>query len=160
MSDPVKPSIGSLAIDCSSLGFLVDLPIGGQLGFLTEQPGFPDAVDEIVSNQAIFGAQAGVTQADVDAITTANSQIDQIDAILPAARKIVEMLEETRAKLDDERQRRVFSLAAMIEGRAKVVEDRVLLAKYEKTRAYRSASGVKAAKTRKKNKAANTVTES
>jgi hypothetical protein len=59
------------------------------------------------------------------------------------------MLGETRALLEDKRQRKIFNVAVSVERREK--EDPELLAKYEKTRAYRSAIAYKAAKTRKKN---------
>lgn len=153
MSDPIKPAaIGALAIDCSPLApFLVDLPRGGMRGLRVEHEGFAAAVAEVVAHQATVGVKAGIPQADVDLILLTNDHIAQIDAFLPAAKKLVEILEETRAKLDDQRQRQVHAIAGMVEGRVRATGDTELLAKYEKARAYRSAIAVKAAKTRKKN---------
>lgn len=149
--DPVP--VGSLVIDGSALGpHLVDLPPRGMLGLLVERPGFAAVVGEILANQATVGPKAGVTQEEVDAILLDNALVDDIDAILPAARKLVELLEESRAFYDNDRQRRVHAVANLIEGRARTTGVDELLAKYEKTRAYRSATGVKGARTRKSNK--------
>ncbi|UQA61079.1 hypothetical protein [Polyangium aurulentum] len=153
MPDPIKPAaIGALAIDCSSLAsFLVDLPPGGMRGLRVEHEGFQAAVAEVVDHQFTFGTKAGIPQSDVDLILLMNERIAHLDAFLPAAKKLVEMLEETRAKLDDQRQRQLHAIAGMVEGRVRATGDTELLAKYEKARAYRSAIAVKAAKTRKKN---------
>ncbi|UQA57781.1 hypothetical protein [Polyangium aurulentum] len=153
MPDAFEPvALGVLSIDCSFIApFVVDLPPGARRGLRVEQEGFEDVVNEILANQPIHGDEAGVTKTDHEAFTVANQRIAQIDAFLPAARKLVELLEETRAALDDQRQRQVSAIADAVEGRAKVHKTGHLLAKYEKTRAYRSAVGFKAAKTRRKN---------
>lgn len=158
MSIPTVP-VGSLVFDCSLLApFVVDLPHRALRGLLVERPGFPAAIAEILANQATVGPKAGVTQEDVDAILLANDHIADIDAFLPAARKLVELLEESRAHYDDERQRRVHAIANLIEGRARTTGIDEVLAKYDSTRAYRSATGVKATKTRKAKEKAQTQT--
>src|SRR5438445_452980 len=130
--NPKQPQIGELSIDASALSpFLVDLPAGALQGMRTEQDGFDDVVKEIVANQADWGDVAGVTQADLDQLLGANTKIDQIDVFLPAARKLVEMLEESRGKQDDLRQRQVGAIAKSAESRAKTGNPD-LLAKYEK----------------------------
>jgi hypothetical protein len=153
MADAFEPvAVGALSIDCSFLAsFAVDLPPGARRGLRVAQEGFGDVVNEIAANQAKHGEEAGITKADLDTFTTANERIAQIDAFLPAARKLVELLEETRAALDDQRQRQISAIADAVEGRAKAHKSGHLLAKYEKTRAYRSAVGIKAAKTRRRN---------
>jgi hypothetical protein len=85
-------------------------------------------------------------------------RIAKIDALLPAARKLVELLEETRAVLDDRRQRQMSAIATAAEGRAKVLRKPELLAKYEKTRAYRSAGAMKGVRTRRRNESAGAET--
>lgn len=149
MSDPTV--IGSLSIDCTALAsFLVDLPPGGMRGFLSEQPGYAEAIAEILANQATLGAKAGIQPTEITSLVAKNEKIAEIDAVLPATQKLLEMLIETRAMLDNERQREVYAIAAAIEAKSKGTTGATLRAKYEKTRAYRSAIGVKAAKTRKK----------
>jgi len=145
--------VGTLVLDCSKhASFLVDLPRGRMRGLLVERPGFSEVFAEVLANQATVGPKAGVTQDDIEAILVDNDHIDDIDAVLPAARKLVELLEESRAHYDDDRQRRVHAIANLIEGRARTTGIDEVLAKYDKTRACRSATGMKGVKTRKANK--------
>ncbi len=143
---------GTLVVDCTPLAeFMEDLPPRGMVGMRSEQPGYQDVIVEITSNQAAWGAGAGVVANDLAEIELADQRIAEIDKYLPALRKLAQMLVETRAVLDDRRQRRVSAIAKTIDVRSEVDGDGKLLAKYEKTRAYRSAIAVKAAKTRRKN---------
>jgi hypothetical protein len=151
-SDPKRPDVGDLVVDATDLaGIIVDLPPGKRLGLRSTQPGFDGVVGEIRANQPILGAQAGLRDEDVAAIDADLAQKAEIQARLPAARKMVELLEETDAVLDDRLQRRVFSIAQAVESRAKMLGDDELLARYAKTREYRSAIGNKAARTRQRN---------
>ena len=154
-NDPKMPEVGEVHIDATDLlTFLKDLPEGATRGMRTEQDGFVEVLQEVLSNQAAYGDKAGITTGDINDLVLANDRIAQIDRFLPAAQKLVEMLEETRAQLDDQRQRAVNGFARSVEDRAKSREDGAsLLARYQKTRVYRSAIGVKAAKTRRKNEA-------
>lgn len=146
---------GTLLIDCTPLaGVLKDLPPRGMVGMRSEQPGYRDVVVEITSNQSTVGIKAGVLQEDVDAIVEADRQIEQIDAYLPALRKLVQMLVETRAVLDDERHKRISAIVKTIDVRTQIKGSDELLAKYEKTRKYRSAIAMKGVQTRRKNAAA------
>lgn len=150
--DPEKPMIGDLVVDASDMrSFLIDLPPGGRIGMRSRQTGYDEAFAEIVANQAEIGPRAGVTEWDFATLTGTEGQIAQIDARLPAARKLVELLEETRAKLDDQNQRLVNAIAVSVEGRANAMDDPELLGRYEKTRTYRSAVGLRAARTRRRN---------
>ena len=63
--------------------------------------------------------------------------------------KFLEVMQETRAVLEDKRQRIIYNVASSVDRREK--ETPGLQAKYEKTRAYRSAIAKKAVKTRLKN---------
>jgi hypothetical protein len=159
MAENNKPvELGALAIDCTSMAsFVQDLVPGALVGMRSRQPGYEDVVNEIISNQPTLGGKAGVTDEDIQAFLLANERIAMIDAQLPAARKLVELLEETRGKLDDQCQRQVSAIALSAESRAKAYGDDELLAKYEKTRAYRSAIALKAVKTRRKNAAETTT---
>jgi hypothetical protein len=140
-----------LKIDVSAMAsYLVDLPPNATVGMRTEQDGYDEAVLEIKSNQAQYGEAAGVTATDIQTLILVDAQIAEVDAQLPAAAKIVEILTETRAALDDKRQRLVSAIAQSAETRAKANNTPVLLAKYERTRAYRSAIAEKGAKTRRK----------
>jgi vacuolar-type H+-ATPase subunit H len=149
---PKNPQVGDLSIDATDLAsFIVDLPPGAMQGMRTEHEGVDDVVAEITANQATWGDKAGVTAGDFDQVTTSTQRIQLIDTYLGPARKMVEMLEETRAQEVDARERAISSIAKSAETRASKPANKVLLAKYEATRAYRSEFANKGAKTRKKN---------
>jgi hypothetical protein len=130
---------------------LRDIESGARQGYRVEQPGFADVIREFVANQARYGERAGISQRDLDTLLAALAQRDEIDKHLYKAGKIYEQLEESRAVTDDELQRMVFGLAQVVEARAKAFGDPDLLAVYERVRSYRSAIGIKAAKTRRRN---------
>jgi hypothetical protein len=145
------PASGDLVIDASSMAsYLIDLEEGATQGMRREQPGLADVVQEISSNQKVWGVRAGITGDEVVELVTSTAQIAQIRLYRPAVAKLLEMLDETEAKLDDRRDTLIRIAAESVDAKAKSVGPD-LFAKYEKTRAYRSAAGVKAAKTRKKN---------
>ena len=154
-TDPTtKAALGDLVVDCTAMApFLVDLPRGARAHLRSAQDGLDLVLAEIDANQPTIGESAGVTTLDYTTLTDASQQIDLIDEQLPAARKLVELLEETRAFAEDRRQRQIAAIATAVESRAKVYRDDALLARYEHTREYYSLPGVKAWKTRRKNEA-------
>lgn len=151
-NDPKRPDIGDMSIDASEVApFVVDLPPGGMLGLRSAQPGFAEALAELLSNQPSLGVYAGVRDEDITDIQSTVAKREKIRSLLPAASKLVELLTETDAVLDDRLQRMVHSIADNVEKRAKMLRNDELLARYAKTRAYRSAIGNKAARTRQRN---------
>ena len=148
--DPKNPIIGEFVFDGAEFeAYAIDLPPGGCQGMLTTREGFLDVCQEIVTNHAEWGAKAGVPEGDMKDLVTANERIARIDVFLPALLKAVEVLTETRYVLDDQRQRIAFNGAQSIDRRLKSHPD--LLAKYQKTREYRSAIAKKALRTKEKN---------
>jgi hypothetical protein len=148
---PAIPVSGDLIIDASSMAsYLIDLEDGATQGMRREQPGMVDVIQEVSANQKLWGAKAGVTVDEATELVTSTAQITQIRAYRPAVAKLLEMLDETEAKLDDRRDTLIRIIAESVDAKAKSVGPD-LFAKYEKTRTYRSAVGNKAAKTRKKN---------
>jgi hypothetical protein len=153
-NDPKRPDVGDLVLDATDLaGFIVDLPPGKRLGLRSTQPGFEGVVGELRANQPTLGAQAGLRDEDLAGLEEDLGHRAEIQARLPAARKLVELLEETDAVIGDRLQRRAFSMGQTVEARAKMLGDDTLLARYAKTREYRSAIGNKAARTRLRNQA-------
>jgi len=151
--DFTHPVVGDPGVDCSSLAMhLVDLPEEAMRGMLTAQEGFVEVILEIISNQAAWGEKAGITSSDFANFELSCDIVDKIDMYLPVARKLVEMLLETRALHEDRRQRIARAIAAGVERRAMHnAEGTELLARYQKTRVYRSAIGRKGYKTRQRN---------
>jgi hypothetical protein len=151
-NDPEQPIVGELKVDATALGpDLIDLPPGALQRLRTEQPDFPPTLIEILANQEAFGERAGITPLVFQELLLANQRIDAIDARLPAARKLVEVLEESRALRVDQRQRLVSTIAQTVELHAKARGDEEILGRYALTRAYRSAIANKAARTRRRN---------
>lgn len=153
-NDPKNPEVGELVIDASDLStVIVDLAPGALRGMLSSREDFDDVFAEIVANQALYGEKAGITATDFNILQQATSHITIIDKILPAAHKLVELLEETRCHLDDQRQRQVHAIAKSVEMRVKMQRNPDLLARYARTRSYRSAIAAKAVRTRLRNQA-------
>jgi len=149
-----KPSIDDLFLDARPLAErLFDLPPGERQGLRVAMDGFDEAAAEVIDFQPRYGARAGISEQDFEAFTHTVTCRNEIRKHLRVARKLLEVLEESDAVYDDQAQRQIFSFAQIIEARAKAYGDPEILAKYEKTRAYRSAIGYKAAKTRRRNEA-------
>lgn len=152
--DIKKPAIIDLYFDIRHMdGNLYDLEPGARQGLRVATEGFDEAANEVIDNQSVYGERAGISAKDAEAFTGAVERKRDIDKHLRVARKIVEVLEETGALEDDQAQRLIFGFAQIIEARARAYGDSQILARYEKTRAYRSAAGFKAARTRRRNEA-------
>jgi hypothetical protein len=133
--------------------YLFDVEVGARQGLRFAQEGFREAIDEFRANQATYGERAGISQRDFEMLITELERYDEIEKHMYQASKLAEKLEESHAIADDKLQRMVFGYAHIIEARARAFGDSELLAVYERVRAYRSAIGVKAAKTRRRNEA-------
>lgn len=158
MADPKNPEVGSLVFDGEEFApYLVDLQPGELQGMRTEQPGFDNVNKEVVANHAEWGAKAGVTEEDFNQLQTISERIERIDLFVRPLQKFLEMLIETRYVLEDRRQRIVLNIAQSVDRRG--VREPILLAKYEKTRSYRSAIAKKAVRTRRRNAALATQAE-
>lgn len=147
MSDPTNPALGSFHIDGTEFeAYAEDLPPGGLQGFTSTRDGFHEAAQELIAAHATYGKAAGIPDGDITDLAEINQQIARIDVFLPAYAKAAEVLAETRAKLDDKRERILLNGAKSVDRRA--VKNPTLLAKYEKTRDYRSAVAKKALQTK------------
>jgi hypothetical protein len=150
INDPLNPTLKSFHIDGSEFeAYAEDLPPGGLQGFLFTQEGFLEVCNEMISAHAEYGAMAGISDGDITDLGQINERVARIDVFLPAYLKAGEVLTETRAKLDDKRQRIILDGAASVDRRAG--KHPVLLAKYQKTRVYRSVIAKKGLKTKAKN---------
>lgn len=150
-NDPKQPLMGELSIDATDLTFLVDLEPGARARLRSAQPGLGDTLAEIEANQIVGNGASLVPEPTFRELMLVGERIGQIDAKLPAVSKLAEMMVETRALLEDQRQRLISAVAAMVEAQGKALGDSAILARYEKTRAYRSAIAIKALRTRRRN---------
>ena len=148
--DPKNPVVGDSAFDGTEFKeYAVDLPPGGCAGLVATREGFLEVCQELLTNQAAWGALAGIADQEMVDLATANARIGRIDTFLPPLRKMVEVLTETRYLLDDQRQRIALDAAKAVDRRASRQPE--LLARYQRTREYRSAIAKKAMKTRARN---------
>jgi len=90
----------------------------------------------------------------VDELLKLNKKIDLIASYIPAVKKLYELLMESQSYLDNRRHEIIRVIAKTVEAQAEAMKDDSLLGKYEQTRRYRSATAIKAARTRKKKAAA------
>ncbi len=150
--DPKNPVVGDFVFDGSEFApYAVDLAPGDCQGMIPTREGFMLVCQELLTNQAAMGAMAGITDQEMKDLASANARIERIDAFLPALHKAVEMLTETRYMLDDQRARIALDAAKAVDRRVKRYPE--LLAKYQRTREYRSEIAKKALKTKEKNAA-------
>jgi hypothetical protein len=149
MGDPLNPKVGDREFNGAEFDYLEDVEPSVLQSVLTAQEGSDAVLVEVTGNMQEWAEKAGMTPTDVADFTTLNQRIARIDVFLAPAQKFAEMLLETRYLLEDRRQRILLNLGASVERRGKQLPE--LLAKYEKTRAYRSAAGKKAARTRRRN---------
>lgn len=158
---PRRPAPSALFIDARPLeDILVDFESGATRGAARAKPGFDEAVHEIVTNQPKIGVNIGILQSQVDELIELNKKIELIASYIPAAKKLYELLTESLSYLDNRRHEIIRVVAKTVEAQAEAMKDESLLGKYEATRRYRSATAIKAAKTRKKKAAAaNASTE-
>lgn len=148
--EPKNPEPGDLAIDGGEFASkLRDVAPGDTRGLVAEHEGLDDVTREIVSEQLKSGSDAGIVDADVVRLQQINALIVRIDQFLGPVLWFLNKLRSTRLLLDDERNRLIYSIAETIDRRLKQRPE--LAARYEKTRAYRSALAVKGLLTRRRN---------
>jgi hypothetical protein len=149
-----QPGLNDLFVDARPcIGYTVDLQPGERQGLRVQMEGFDESAAEVIDNQEDYGERAGISDKDFQGFVTTVERRNELRKHLRVARKLVEILEESEAVHDDQAQRQIFGFAQVAEARARAYGDPEILARYEKTRAYRSAVGVKAAKTRRRNEA-------
>jgi hypothetical protein len=151
MGTPTNPQVGDREFNGSEFTYIVDLKPPDMQGMMTAQPGLAEVLLEVDGNILEWAEKAGLTAADVAELALVNERIARIDVFYPPVAKFAEMLIETRYSLEDRRQRILLNLGASVERRGKTEPE--LLAKYQKTRAYRSAIAKKGARTRRRNAA-------
>jgi hypothetical protein len=139
--------VGDLQVDLRAMAsFLVDVET--TRGLQSEKEGLAEVQAELYGNQQEFGAAAKINDEEIKELQTYDAQIQQIDEALPIVEKLLEKLQESRAVLDDKRERQLHSIAELVDITSKKNPD--LLAKYERVRRYRSATALKGVKTREK----------
>src|SRR5262245_37658210 len=103
--DPTKPEVGALKLDLSDMApDLVDLAPGAMRGIKREHKGFPAVMKEITGNQEAFGKRAGISTEDVEKLLALTAIIARIREARPAVAKLSEILLESEAYYEDQRE--------------------------------------------------------
>src|SRR5262249_51877313 len=96
---------GPYTVDCTILqGNLVDIATGGMRGLRTDRPGFNFVTLELTNAVPTSGVASGIPQDVYEHFVMCNQTVSAIDERLAIARKLVEVLEESRAFYVDARQ--------------------------------------------------------
>jgi len=150
-NDWALPYTGPASIDLSSmLGFLYDLGNGGTRGLKREGEDLHGVETELAASMSTYGADVGIAQAVYDRFLLTTTRIQQIRAARQVVDKMAEVLAESEAKLEDEREADIGIIVAAVRTAARR-KDSSLLAFFEKTIQYHGQAALRGVKTRRKN---------
>jgi hypothetical protein len=142
---------GPLILDVTSLkDDIVDLAPRSMMGLKREKPNFDAAQSELVKAKTGALDKVGIAGSVVDRIVTRTDKLTAIRLRKDIAMKLVEVLEETEAYLEDMREGDIAVVAKAVQTAAKHI-DRSVLASFEAMLSYYSQNADKAATTRRKN---------
>jgi hypothetical protein len=151
--------VGTLVIDLAHLsGILYDVARGALRGLRRERPGVVDVIAELAAQFPTMGAAAGISPSAYARLTQATEHLAKIRAQRGAVDKLAEVLKESEALYEDERETAISQMADAIRSTAKREKNPGLSAPFERLLRYNSQSADKAVKTRRK-KAAHGASE-
>lgn len=143
---------GALSIDLTDVkDVLVDLPPGALHGVRYDQPGIAEVLAELNHALPHYGDAAEVHGAFHSRIAQASASIDKLTQYEITLQKQLEVVQETRAQLINNREYDISAVAAKVTESATRQKKPELKAYFEKTLHYRSQPGLKALATRRKN---------
>ncbi|MDC0746444.1 hypothetical protein [Polyangium mundeleinium] len=151
---PASQFAGKLLIDATTVkDILFDLAPGAGRMLKRAQEGLPDVLTELPSALPTYAATLGVSVEIFLRIATSTASIKQLEELLGDARKLVEVLEESIAYHEDQREAEFSQLAETVK-RTAARKDPTVEAAFEKLLKYVAQVGIKAAATRRKNEEA------
>lgn len=147
----VQPFTGDLVVDLKHLdGVVVDLIPGAMRGLRREKDGIQKALGEIQKGIPVHAATLGVAGDAHDRVNTLTDQIEKVRQARVLIDKMAEVLEETEAYLEDEREGEIGLVVNAVR-RAARRKDPAVLAAFEETSRYHGQIAARAHKTRRKN---------
>ncbi len=150
-TNSATPYNGSLVVDVTALkDDLVDLPPRAMVGLKREKENFTAALNELVQAKSGKLDTIGVANAVVERIETRTTKLPAIRVQRDIAAKLVEVLDETEAHLEDAREGDMAIVAKAAQTTAQHV-DAGALASFEATLSYYSQNADKAVATRRRN---------
>lgn len=151
---PISPFTGKLLIDANiAKEIIVDLAPGAGRMLKRAQEGLEGVLTELPGALAKYAATLGVSLDLLARVTTSTANIKLLEELLGDARKLVEVLEESVAYHEDQREAEFSQLAETVK-RTAARKDPAVEAAFEKLLKYVAQVGVKAAATRRKNEEA------
>ncbi|MDI1449324.1 hypothetical protein [Polyangium sp. 6x1] len=151
---PASLFTGKLLIDATAAkDILFDLAPGAGRMLKHAQEGLKDVLAELPSALPKHAATLGISVDIVTRIATSTANLELLEELLGDARKLVEVLEESIAYHEDQREAEFSQLAETIK-RTAARKDPSVEAAFEKLLKYVAQVGVKAAATRRKNEEA------
>lgn len=143
---------GTLLIDLSDVkDDLKDLAPGAMKGIRTEQPGIDKVISELASAMPAHGNAANIPGPAYDRFVKRTVLLGQLRAHEIEIEKVLEVVRETRAKTENDREDDISIIAGAAQDTARRMKDPGLAAPFEETVGYNSRTADKAAATRKKN---------
>ncbi len=147
----VQPYTGPLDISLQEVGgSLRDLAPGQMSRLKREQPGIEKVTAEIAVALPAHAAAVGLSSEMLTRFQEREVLLARVRALRPAVDKAAEVLAETEALLEDEREADIGTIAVTVR-KAAQRRDASLAGPFEETIRYYGQVGVRAAKTRKKN---------
>ncbi|HSN96736.1 MAG TPA: hypothetical protein VLS89_00515 [Candidatus Nanopelagicales bacterium] len=150
MAKTFQSYTGPLTIDLTNLGpALVDIAPGGRRGLRKTQQGIDGVLFELSKSIPSRGEEVGIAPKLYQRMLECNEHLDKIRMAREIVDKLAEVLRESDAKYQDEREAIIGQVADAVKSAARR-KDSSLLAPFEATVAYNAQVGVRAAKTRRK----------
>lgn len=149
------PYTGLLIIDLNDVKeYLVDLPHGVLKGARAEKEGIANVLAELEHTMPNYGDDAEIHPATYKRVVDASVGIDKLRAKEIALEKALEIVRESRGRLENNREDDLSSIATTAEDKATRGKKPDLLAHFDKTIKYKSQIADKGAETRRKNEEA------
>lgn len=150
-NESVQPYTGPFAVDLQPLSsILVDLKPGAMRFLRSEQEGIGEVVEELKQNVPVLGAKAAISPDVYAHLVTCTSNLEKIRAVRALVDKLAEILEESEALYEHEREADISIIADAVRSAARRKDDSIR-ASFERTLKYNSQIAEKAVKTRRKN---------
>lgn len=147
----VQPYPGPFAIDLRKLnGTLVDVVPGGTRGLRREKTGIAGVLSELQKGIPLYTSTLGISAGLYDRIEAQTASLEEVREAKVQVRKLAEILDETEAAIEDEREGDIGSVvkAARDASRRK---DPSIVAAFEQTIRYHGQNAARAHATRRKN---------
>jgi len=140
----------SISLDPELVGKIYDLAPGGKQRLRREKEGIEEVVEELAKNVPSKGADAGISAEVYGRFVDSTDALARIRAAKLVVAKLAEVLDESEAQHEHERETWIGMMVDSVKSTARRV-DATIAAPFAKTLEYNARPGVKANKTRRKN---------